>query len=104
MTQPNAEQVTVATGVLRTEAGQWDQQSTTMETVRAKVAGMELGRVEASLFQVMVSSYNEVVAAVEARCRESATAMTEIGVTLRAAADTYDAEDRNNAHRLRTLY
>jgi hypothetical protein len=104
MTQPSGQQVAVATGVLRTEAGQWDAQSATMSGLSAKVAAMELGRVEAGLFQVMVSSYNEIVSVVQARCQEAGAAMTEVGATLRTVADTYDAEDLNSAHRIGKIY
>jgi uncharacterized protein YukE len=101
---PSAEEVRVATGALRTEAGEWDEQSNTMSAVSTRVDAMEFGRLEAGLFQLMVAPYNEVISAVEARCREAATAMTEIGTTLRTAADTYDAEDQANEHRIRNIY
>ncbi|WP_245854381.1 hypothetical protein [Micromonospora wenchangensis] len=65
---------------------------------------MELGRVEAGLFQLIVSPYNDVVRQVSQRCSEGRTATTEVGQTLRKVADTYDEEDRNNAHKIRNLY
>ncbi len=104
MTHPAPREVKVATDALRTEAGEWDRQSAALAAVAAKVAGMELGRVEAGLFQLIVSPYNQVVDAVQARCREGATAMTEVATTLRRVADTYDAEDRANEHRIRNVY
>jgi len=104
MPPPSREQVTVATNVLRTEAGEWDRQSAAMSAIASKVAGMELGRVEAGLFQLIVSPYNQLVEHVEQRCREGEAAMTEIATTLRKVADTYDEEDRNNAHRFMKLY
>ena len=104
MPPPSREQVTVATNVLRTEAGEWDRQSAAMSAIASKVAGMELGRVEAGLFQLIVSPYNEIVEHVRQRCREGEAAMTEVATTLRKVADTYDEEDRNNAHKLAKLY
>jgi hypothetical protein len=105
MTQPpSGEQVTVATNALRTEAGEWDRQSGTLGQQGAKVAAMEFGRLEAGLFQMMVGPYNDVIHAVAARCREGATAMTEIAGTLRSVADTYDAEDKTAEHRVRNVY
>ena len=65
---------------------------------------MELGRIEAGLFFLIVSPYNEVVRQVEARCREGKAAMTDIAATLRQVATTYEDEDRDSAHRLRNLY
>ena len=65
---------------------------------------MEFGRLEAGLFQLMVSPYNEIVHTVAARTGEAATAMTEIAATLRGVADTYDAEDKASEHRIRNVY
>ena len=101
---PTRAEVTVATGVLRREAGTWDEQSAGLGAVSRDVAAMEFGRLEAGLFQLMVGPYNEVIDAVSARTREGAAAMTEIGRTLRSAADTYDAEDRAGEHRIRSIY
>lgn len=104
MTFPTPQEVAVATEVLRTEATEWDDQSAAVGAIAAKVGGMELGRVEAGLFQLVVSPYNEVVHAVQARCLEGQTAMTEMAATLRAVAETYEQEDDNNAHRIHNLY
>jgi hypothetical protein len=41
---------------------------------------------------------------VTARCDEGATAMTNIGTTLREVADTYDAEDQASMHRIKKVY
>jgi hypothetical protein len=101
---PSAAEVTVETQVLRTEAGIWDEQSHTLSTLSSTVSAMEFGRLEAGLFQGLVGPYNELIAAVTARTREGATAMTEIGQTLISAANTYDAEDKANEHRLRNIY
>jgi hypothetical protein len=101
---PTPEEVTVATDVLRQEAGTWDEQSAKLNAVSNAVAAMEFGRLEAGLFQIMVGPYNEVIDAVAARTREGATAMTGIGQTLRSVADTYDAEDKAGEHRIRNIY
>ncbi|MFI2666694.1 hypothetical protein [Micromonospora carbonacea] len=104
MTTPSRGQVTVATNTLRTEAGEWEGQSTTIGGIGSKVAGMELGRVEAGLFQLIVSPYNDVVQQVSQRCDEGKKSMAEVAQTLRKVADTYDEEDRNNAHKIHKLY
>jgi hypothetical protein len=101
---PSAEQVTVATDALRHEAREWDTQGTTMGGLSTTVAGMEFGRPEAGLFQLMVGPYNDVIHSVAARCTEGATAMTAIADTLRAVADTYDAEDQAAMHRIKNVY
>jgi hypothetical protein len=104
MTQPSRHQVEVATNALRAEAMEWDEQSSGIGAVEARVTGMELGRIEAGLFQLVVSPYNEVVNQVRGRCGEGKAAMADIAQTLREVADTYDAEDRRSEHRLRNLY
>ena len=101
---PSAAEVIVQTGVLRTEAGVWDRQAGQLAALSAKVAGMEFGRLEAGLFQVMVGPYNEVIHAVAARTGEGATAMTQIGQTLVEVAGTYEDEDKANEHRIRNVY
>jgi hypothetical protein len=104
MTQPTPQQVAVATNTLRTEANEWETQAAILGTLAAKVEGMELGRVEAGLFQLIVSPYNDVVHHVQSRCQEGQTAMGQIATTLRSAADLYQREDDNNAHRIYNLY
>jgi len=104
MTYPSRDQVTVATNVLRSEAGQWELQADAMAVITQGVAGRSMNRVEAGLFQGIVGPYNEVVAQVSGRCREAVEAMTEVASTLRKVADVYDEEDRSNAHRMHRLY
>jgi hypothetical protein len=104
VTKPDAAQVKVATEVLRTEATEWERQSAAIGALEAKVAGMELGTVEAGLFFMIVSPYNEIVSKVSARCGEGKAAMTEIADTLRDVATAYEEEDQNSAHTLRNLY
>ena len=101
---PSSAEVTVATGILRKEASVWDDQSAKLSALSTKVASMEFGRLEAGLFQLMVGPYNEVINAVAARTREGANTMTGIGATLISVADTYDAEDKANEHRIRNIY
>lgn len=104
MPPPTRQEVIVATDALRTEAAEWDLQSTAIGDVGTKVSGMQLGRVEAGLFQLIVSPYNDVVDQVAARCAEGTVAMTDIAATLRAVATTYDNEDRSGAHRISGIY
>lgn len=104
MTSSTNDQVAVATDILRSEAGEWDRQSAAIATVAPLVAGMELGRVEAGLFQLIVGPYNEIIQHVTDRCRQGQAAMAEVATTLRQVADTYEEEDRNAEHRIRNLY
>jgi hypothetical protein len=104
MTQPSPRQVAVETGVLRTEAGDWDEHSTTMQALSAKVTAMKKGRLEMGLFQVFVGAYDTVVDDVSGRAGEAAPAMTKVGATLRDVATTYDAEDSAAMHRIKNVY
>ncbi|MBB2945346.1 hypothetical protein FB565_005079 [Actinoplanes lutulentus] len=94
----------VATDALRAEATVWDTQGEALRALSAEVGAMEFGRVEAGLFQMMVSPYNEVVRAVAARCVEGAAAMTDMAGTLRKVADVYETEDQAGAHRIKNVY
>jgi hypothetical protein len=95
--------VKVATDALRTEAGVWGQQSTQLGTVAAKVDGLRFGRLEAGVFQLIVSPYEQLTDQVHSRCQEGVTRMTEIADTLRQVATTYDQEELDNTHRLKNL-
>jgi hypothetical protein len=104
MTLPTPGEVHVATDELRTEAGTWNVQCDRLAAFSSKVAEMEFGRLEAGLFQMMVGPYNDVIHAITDRCGEGVTAMREIASTLRSAADTFEAEDRAGAHRIKNIY
>ena len=101
---PGSEEVSVATEALRVEATVWKDQGEKLDVLGAQVEAMEFGRVEAGLFQIMVSPYNDVVRAVTARCAEGAVAMAEMAGTLRQVADVYEAEDEAGAHRIKKIY
>ncbi len=101
MTAPQG--VEVATESLRGEAGRWDQQSTQLRTIATRADGLRFTRIEAGIFQLIVTPYGEVVDHVTARCREGGQRMLEIADTLRQVARTYDDEERTGVHRLRNL-
>jgi len=101
---PTAQQIKVATDALRAEAGVWDTQSGQLGTIRSKVGELTFSRLEAGIFQVLVSVNDELVGHVTARCGEGSTQLAAIASTLRCVADTYDAEERANEHSFRNLY
>ncbi|CCH31516.1 hypothetical protein ABZ816_04455 [Actinosynnema sp. NPDC047251] len=104
MTPPSKEQVKAATDGLRAEAGVWDDQSARMGAIVPMVDALRLDRVEAGLFQVVFDTYHQVMDQVVERSREATRAMTDIGTTLRAVADTYDDEETAGVHRMRGIY
>ena len=93
----------IATDTLRTEATLWDKESKQLGAIATKAGGLQLTRLEAGIFQVVVGAYNAVDTAVTDRCTEGAKQMTDIGTTLRQVAATYDEEEKNNTHRLLNL-
>lgn len=93
----------VATDSLRTEAGVWDEQSRKTTAISTLADQLRFTRVEAGIFQLIVTPYGEVVDAVTARCQEGGAQMTDIANTLRNVARTYDEEERNGVHRLMNL-
>ncbi len=101
---PTGQQVQVATDALRTEAGVWDTQSGQLGTIESTVSELTFSRIEAGIFQVLVSVNDDLVNHVTTRCGEGRTQMSAIATTLRAVADTYDTEERANEHALRNLY
>lgn len=101
---PTGQQIQVATDALRTEAGVWEAQSTQLASIASKVGGLTFSRLEAGIFQVLVSVNDELVTTVTQRSGEGQTEMTEIASTLRTVAQTYDTEEAANEHALRNLY
>jgi Excreted virulence factor EspC, type VII ESX diderm len=101
---PSAQEVAVATGTLRSEAGVWDHESGQLQAITTKAEGLRMNRLEAGIFQLMVSAYEKVVEQVQNRCGEGRQRMSEVASTLRQVADTYDREDRDREHAIRNLY
>jgi hypothetical protein len=100
MGHPTGGEVSVATTTLRSEAQEWDTESAALSTLSGTTGGMEFGRLEAGIFQLMVGPYNTLTQLVTERCREGATAMTGIAAALHGVADSYDAKDEAAAGRL----
>jgi hypothetical protein len=82
----------------------WSTQAGAMEQTHSAAARLGFDRLQAGVFQVIVTAHTDVVAAIEARCAEAAREMARIAATLREAADTYDDEERRHVHALRHLY
>jgi hypothetical protein len=104
LTTPDRHEVQVATSTLRAEAQVWDHESRQLAATAARAEALDLNRVEAGIFQLLVSAHNSVVTQVASRCREGRQQTAQIAATLRQVATTYDTEDAKNAHRIRGLY
>lgn len=101
---PTASELAVATGALRAEAGTWAAQAAAMDGIAAKVGSLGFSGIEAGIFQIIVSTHQELVDHLVARSREASAEMGQVAVTLRSVADTYDDEERRGEHALRNLY
>lgn len=104
MAPPSEAQIKVATGALRAEAGVWDQQADTAGRIATQAGALALNRLEAGIFQIVIDAYRSVIEHVAARSREGQQRMAEIAQTLRQVAQTYDEEEAENLHHLKSLY
>jgi hypothetical protein len=101
---PTPHDLAVATSALRTEAGVWDAQGDALATIAPGIEAVAFNRLEAGLFQLIVDAHAELARHAAARCWEGAVEARRVAGTLRAVADTYDAEELAGEHRLRNLY
>jgi hypothetical protein len=104
MAPPSKDSIKVATDALRTEGGTWDGQGAVMTGIAGKARGLDMTRLEAGVFQVIVGAYGSIVDQVGARADEGAARMGEVADTLVQVANTYDREEQNNTHHLTNLY
>jgi hypothetical protein len=101
---PTPQELAVATAALRTESGIWDAQAAALAGVVPRIEALRFSRLEAGVFQVIVAAHTDLVRHAAARCGEGAAEAARVAATLRAVADTYDAEELAGEHRLRQLY
>lgn len=104
MPPPDEHEVQVAAQTLRDEGNVWLDQADNMRAAARKAQGLQIDRLQAGIFQVVVSSYDAVDTVVVDRCNEAQQRMTEVGHTLRMVADAYQDEDDRRAHAIRNLY
>ncbi len=104
MATPSTTQIKVATKTLRDEADIWDQQSVTAKTIANQTDSLRMDRLEAGIFQIIVSDYGSVVDQITARSQEGQQRMADIASTLHQVANTYDQEEAENLHHLKNLY
>jgi hypothetical protein len=104
MAPPDKQMIQAATGALRDEAKIWDDQSRTLGNIKPKVEDLRLNRIEAGLFQLIVTEYEKAIDVIVARTGEGQRAMTNVADTLRTVADTYDQEEAAGVHRMKHIY
>ncbi|WNI31233.1 hypothetical protein [Streptomyces sp. ITFR-6] len=92
------------TDALRSEAGMWDKQSVSMGEVSRAADGMRLTRLEAGLFQLVVSNYNEAIDHISARCSEGESRMAEVADALIKNANAYDNHEAETTKSVEDAY
>jgi hypothetical protein len=86
----------VTSNSLRNVAQTWDGQATAIGTIPGKTEGIHLNRLNAGIFQLIVSPYEAVLNAVTDRASEGKSEMGNIATSLRTSADTYDKTENGN--------
>lgn len=89
---------------LRDDAKIWDQQSSQMQQIVTQANGLRMDRLQAGIFQVYVSAYQEAVDQVVSRSGEGITAMHAVSTTLTGVADTYQQDEAANTHKFTDLH
>lgn len=92
-------EVQVVTGSLHRVAQIWDREATAIGSITPQVNAMSFDRLEAGVFQLIVSPYDAVVQTVAKRCAEGKTEMQSIASALNANAKNYaiNESDLTNA-------
>ena len=101
---PTAHDIAVATGALRAEADIWSAQAGVLASASDRVRALTFDRLQAGVFQLIVTTHAELTAAVAARCAEGTGQMRQIAATLQHVAEVYDDEERRHVHAFRGLY
>lgn len=92
----NSSGLQVVTGSLRTVANTWDGESVSIGSIPGQTKDLTLNRLNAGIFQLIVSPYEAVLNAVSDRSSEGREQMADIASELRASADTYDQAENKN--------
>jgi hypothetical protein len=89
---------------LRQDVRIWDNQSDQMKQAVQLVDGLAMDRLQAGIFQVFVSAYQDAVREVSARADEAGAAMVSIASTLAGVANQYQQQESANTGRFTNLH
>ncbi|WP_063125933.1 type VII secretion target [Nocardia fusca] len=104
MATPSQQAITVAIGAVRGAATSWDEAAAALEEARLATEKTKFEQLEAGVFILAYEKYKGVPDFFADRMKEGIAVFNEIAATLRQVADTYEAEDAQNAHALNNLY
>ncbi|WP_393058781.1 hypothetical protein [Streptomyces sp. LN549] len=92
------------TDALRTEAGMWDEQSVSLGEVSRATDEMRMTKLEAGLFFLVASNYNEAIDHISARCSEGQSRMSEVADALIKNANAYDNHEAETTKSVEDAY
>ncbi|GAA1962377.1 hypothetical protein [Amycolatopsis minnesotensis] len=101
MPAPPPGDIHVVTEEIRKDAELWDAEAAEMGKIGPRAEDLRLNRVEAGVFQVVFDAYGQMIDQVIARSAEGQQRMTEIGATLRAVANKYEADEAARVQQLK---
>ncbi|MET8677222.1 hypothetical protein ABZW18_06450 [Streptomyces sp. NPDC004647] len=97
-------QVRTVTDALRIDARMWDEQSATLGSITHALDGLRMTRIEAGVFQVIFSAYEEALNVVSDRCAEGQDRMAEIASALIKNARAYDNNEDETTETVKGSY
>jgi hypothetical protein len=103
MDEPTADEMRIASGALEKEATKWDNEAPTLTSIATTLAGLEMSRIEAGLFQIMFGPYEQCRATVEDRAREGAAEFATMADTLTSLSKAYRDLDSERADSIAQL-
>ena len=92
------------TDALRNDARMWDRQADTMQTLHSTIEGLRLTRLEAGIFQILFSAYDDAVTKFADRCSEGHQRMGEIADALVKNATAYDNREAETTASIEGAY
>lgn len=96
--------IKTVTDALRVDARMWDRQSAEMGRIRNAAEGLRVTRLEAGVFQVVFSAYEDAVSQISDRCAEGRDRMDEIASALIKSANAYDNREADTTKSIEGTY
>ncbi|MBC2875977.1 MULTISPECIES: hypothetical protein [Streptomyces] len=94
----------VITDGIRTDAGMWDKQSATLGGIHNTVEGLRMTRLEAGLFQILVSAYMDAVDQISSRTSEGRDRTKAVADALAVNARAYDDHEVDTTKSVEKAY
>lgn len=101
MSPPDVKTVTDA---LRAESRMWDEQSDALSRLSHTVEGLRISRLEAGMFQIVFSAYEQAIDQISQRCEEGNKRTQEIASALIRNAKSYDENEEETTQHVENAY